>query len=121
LITVLSSYKATPVGSTDEYNVDCNFVFATNKNLLELVRNGLFMLDLYYRIVFTIIHTTSLASRPRDARLIAQAIIRHNGYDPLGEEEVVPITDGNVRTIEIWLYRRSLGLEGEALKRGITE
>lgn len=50
LLRLIQEKKFTRIGGIDEISLDARFIFATNKNLESLVRNGEFREDLYYRI-----------------------------------------------------------------------
>lgn len=50
LLRVLQEGTLTPVGSTDQKKVDVRVLAATNKNLKEMIEEGTFREDLYYRI-----------------------------------------------------------------------
>src|SRR6185295_16565315 len=50
LLRVLQEHTVRPVGGASEEAVDVRVIFATNKDLDELVKNGQFRDDLYYRI-----------------------------------------------------------------------
>ena len=50
LLRVLQDRVYIPVGSTKEKKTKARFIFATNKNLQELVTEGKFREDLYYRL-----------------------------------------------------------------------
>lgn len=49
-LSVLQNRRLTRVGGSKEVNIDCRIVCATNKNLEQLVKEGHFREDLYYRI-----------------------------------------------------------------------
>jgi DNA-binding NtrC family response regulator len=51
LLRVLQERKVRPVGGTNEQEIDCRFIFATHRNLRQMVDEGKFREDLYYRIV----------------------------------------------------------------------
>ena len=50
LLRVLQEKTIEPLGSAEEVKVDVRVIAATNKNLEELVKSGLFREDLYYRL-----------------------------------------------------------------------
>lgn len=50
LLRVLQEKTIEPLGSAEEIKVDVRVIAATNKNLEELVKNGQFREDLYYRL-----------------------------------------------------------------------
>ncbi len=51
LLRVLQERKVRPVGGTVEQEIECRFIFATHRNLRQMVDEGRFREDLYYRIV----------------------------------------------------------------------
>jgi serine/threonine-protein kinase PknK len=51
LLRVLQERKVRPVGATNEQSIECRFIFATHRNLRQMVDDGRFREDLYYRIV----------------------------------------------------------------------
>ena len=63
LLRVLQSNEIQRVGSDQVINVDTRIVAATNKNLLQMCKDGSFREDLYYRL--SIIHVTLPPLRDR--------------------------------------------------------
>ena len=63
LLRVLQSNEIQRVGSDEIINVDTRIVAATNRNLLDMVREGRFREDLFYRL--SMIHITLPALRER--------------------------------------------------------
>lgn len=66
LLQLLQEKQFTPLGGTSPVNVDVRFIAATNRNLEEMVKNGTFREDLYYRLVVIPIHIPSLSERKED-------------------------------------------------------
>ncbi|SNT38795.1 Sigma-54 interaction domain-containing protein [Noviherbaspirillum humi] len=63
LLRVLQSHEIQRVGSDEAISVDTRIVAATNKNLRQLIQQGTFREDLFYRL--SVIHVTLPALRER--------------------------------------------------------
>ncbi|SON52592.1 sigma-54-dependent Fis family transcriptional regulator [Vibrio tapetis] len=73
LLHVLQDKVVAPVGSNQTFTVDCQIIAATHKNLPELVKQGAFREDLYYRLNGLIFTLPSLNQR-QDKRALIEAI-----------------------------------------------
>lgn len=60
LLRYLETQEFSRLGENKIHKSDCRFVFATSKNLLDLVNDGKFLLDFYYRITGATIRIPSL-------------------------------------------------------------
>jgi PAS domain S-box-containing protein len=79
LLTVLQDRQVLRVGGTKPVPVDCRIVSATNRDLEQMVRQGLFREELYYRINVVPIHIPPLRARADDIPfLIAHFLERYN-------------------------------------------
>ncbi len=70
LLRVLQERKFTPLGGTEEHEVDIRLVSATNASLRKLVREGRFREDLMYRIRVVVLFLPPLAERTGDVEAL---------------------------------------------------
>lgn len=75
LLRVLQEHTYEILGDSKTIKADVRVICASNKNLSEMVKKGLFREDLYYRINLIHIHNPSLRERITDIPLLAQHFI----------------------------------------------
>lgn len=75
LLRAIQEKKVRMVGSTTEESVDVRIISATHKNLAEMMDNGQFRKDLYYRLNVIQLKMPSLRDRPADIPLIADLML----------------------------------------------
>ncbi len=75
LLRVLQSRTIVRVGDTKPREVNIRLICATNKDLEELVRDGLFREDLYYRINTIHLHLPALRERRDEILPLAQLFV----------------------------------------------
>jgi DNA-binding NtrC family response regulator len=108
------------VGDNDTAKVDVRIVAATHQALAQLVQDGGFRADLYYRLAVFLIRTPSLAQHAEDLPLLVNHFLAQMGRDaPVkqvdeGALEKLALHDwpGNVRELEHVLERAAI-LAGE--------
>jgi two-component system response regulator PilR (NtrC family) len=76
LLRVLQERCIRPVGGGQETPVDVRVVAATNKNLLQLVQDGQFREDLYYRLSVIPVQVPPLRDRGDDIVLLANHFLK---------------------------------------------
>jgi two-component system, NtrC family, response regulator len=75
LLRFLQDRVVERVGGRERIPVDVRIVFATNKDLLSMIKAGTFREDLYYRTSEVTVRIPPLRERSGDAVVIAQAIL----------------------------------------------
>jgi two-component system response regulator PilR (NtrC family) len=124
LLRVVQEKTVRPVGEAREESVDVRILSATHKSLADLVAQGLFREDLYYRINVIELRVPALRERSGDIPEIADAILarlarRAGATAPqLSADAVSLLKDyafpGNVRELENVLERAlTLSTSGE--------
>jgi two-component system, NtrC family, response regulator PilR len=76
LLRVIQEKTVRPIGEQREVPVDVRILSATHKNLAELVSQGRFREDLYYRINVIDIHVPPLREHPEDIPELAAGILQ---------------------------------------------
>jgi len=125
LLRVLQDRTFYPVGGEQPRTTDARVVAATHQPLEELVEEGSFREDLYFRLRVVEISVPPLRDRPGDIREIASALLgrirRETGQEvdrisetALERLEAHPWT-GNVRELENVLTRAAIVARGRTL------
>jgi two-component system response regulator GlrR len=76
LLRVLQDFKVRPVGSTQAIPVDVRIISATHHDLEELVKQGDFREDLFYRLSVVPLRMPSLRDRREDIPLLLDYFLR---------------------------------------------
>jgi two-component system response regulator PilR (NtrC family) len=115
LLRVVQEKTIRPVGEAREETVDVRILSATHKNLADLVAQGQFREDLYYRINVIEMRVPALRERSGDIAEIAEAILErlakrsHASSAGISPETIVLLQTypfpGNVRELENVLER----------------
>jgi two-component system response regulator PilR (NtrC family) len=115
LLRVVQEKTVRPIGESREEMIDVRILSATHKNLGDLVQQGLFREDLFYRINVIELRVPSLRERASDIPEIAEAVLqrlgrRGNTEPPQLEEGAIELLQtypfpGNVRELENVLER----------------
>jgi DNA-binding NtrC family response regulator len=120
LLRVLDNRKLRRVGGKSDRELRARIVAATNRELLQAIREGMFRNDLYFRLQVIEIHIPSLRERSDDVAHLARGFVESFNRE-LGLECVPPSDDlcelldqypwpGNVRELKN-LIRRVIILE----------
>lgn len=131
LLRALQYGEIQPLGSTHVRKVDVRCVTATHRNLEEMVANGTFREDLYYRLNAVTLQLPPLRKRREDIPLLVNHFLEENRTS--GLTQVKGITPqalmllhqypwpGNVRELETAIKSACLFAEGTFLEAGDFE
>ena len=126
LLRVLQEKVVRPVGGSRDRAVDFRLVAATNRDLSEMVSEGAFREDLFYRLNVVRVHLPPLRERPQDVLPLALHFLRRAAETCLGPAAPVPELSeaataalvehrwpGNVRELENAVQRAVIVCSGE--------
>jgi two-component system, NtrC family, response regulator PilR len=115
LLRVIQEKTVRPIGEQAEVSIDVRILSATHKNLAQMVAEGKFREDLFYRVNVIELRVPSLRERPEDVRELAEAILRRLGRrmkttpPMMGKDAIAALESyafpGNVRELENILER----------------
>ncbi len=75
LLRVLETWMVTRIGSSKQIPVNVRLITATNRNLAEMVEEGLFRQDLYYRLQVLTLEIPPLRERKDDLALLSDSFL----------------------------------------------
>jgi two-component system, NtrC family, response regulator len=75
LLRVLETWTIRRVGAESELPVDVRLVCATHRDLAQMVQEGSFRQDLYYRLANLVLRVTPLRERPDDVLALARHFV----------------------------------------------
>jgi two-component system response regulator HydG len=126
LLRVLQEREIQRVGGDDTVKVDVRVISATNRDLAQMVKEGRFREDLYYRIHIVPIVLPPLRARPEDVPLLAEHFVRKHA--PRVNRRVRALSaearktllryhwPGNVRELENAIEQALVFAEGEEIQ-----
>jgi len=130
LLRVLQEGKVRPVGSMEDRPVDVRLICATHRDLQQMVREGTFREDLYYRIRGATLTLPPLRERLGDIPLLAghfvAALNREAGGDKRLSKRLVRDLmrhhwPGNVRELQSEVTRLYHLAEGDLVEEGFQD
>jgi DNA-binding NtrC family response regulator len=127
LLRALQEKEVRPVGATHRVKINARILAATNRNLAEMVEQGKFRRDLYYRLNVVKLLLPPLRDRREDIPLLAAHFLDRIGRDygksfRLSAEALSMICEypwpGNVRELSNAMERACSFCSGEVVQAG---
>jgi len=122
LLRLLETGEYRRVGSTTARKANFRLVCATNKNLEEMVAEGIFREDLYYRINVFEIHLPPLRDRLEDLPILIDSMIQRAALDKpitFAPQTLLCLSGyefpGNIRELKNIVERAALMCDGQAV------
>ena len=114
LLRLLQERRYYPLGSDVPLKSSARIVCATNQNLQQLMVDGRFRADLYYRLLVHHVEVPPLRERPEDITLLTQHFLKE-AADSLGKKTPTPPPElfillesysfpGNIRQLRALIY-----------------
>lgn len=115
LLRVLQEHEFQRVGDIKTITVDCRIIAATNRDLTELVEDGAFREDLYYRLNVLPLYVPPLRERKEDVPELVEFFVKR--YSRENRRNIESISDetmaflksymwpGNVRELQNYIER----------------
>ncbi|WP_130736050.1 sigma 54-interacting transcriptional regulator [Flavobacterium sp. J27] len=128
LLRVLQEGEYDELGGTKTIKVDVRIIAATNRNLKEMINEGLFREDLYYRLNVFPIYNIPLRVRKDDIPILAQFFLEKysakagKSFKRLSSKTIDALLNynfpGNIRELENLIERAVILENGPTLKPG---
>lgn len=125
ILRVLQERTITRLGGTQPIPINARIVCATNRNLEDMVREGSFREDLFYRLNVVRIHVPPLRERKEDIPLLVSWILKKlnsrmgrqfTGLTPESMEKLKEYRfHGNIRELENILERAAIFTDGSII------
>ena len=126
LVRVLQTKEFERVGGTDTLKVDVRMIAATHRNIRQMIADGKFREDLYYRLNVIPVHLPPLRERREDIPLLVNHFLQHfcedmgkrieKVADSAMEELIGHDWPGNIRELRNVVERAVVFCEGRQLK-----
>ncbi len=127
LLRVLQEREVIPIGGVKPISVDVQIITATNKSLEQMVEEGTFREDLFYRLNVIPIHIPPLRERPEDIPLLAYHFLQK--WNQRYQRQMLLTPDalnlleayswpGNVRELQNVIERVAVTTEEETITAG---
>jgi transcriptional regulator with GAF, ATPase, and Fis domain len=129
LLRVLQEGEVRPLGSQTTIKVDVRLICATNRNLEQMVQEGEFREDLYYRLAVLPVHLPPLRDRKEDLPQLVKRFLGDLQSETQGRVRVSPDAmekvvgyswPGNVRELQNEIRRAAILCDGIILESHLS-
>jgi DNA-binding NtrC family response regulator len=118
LLRILQERSFEPVGSTETKTVDVRVILATNADLSQLVTEGKFRQDLYYRINVVAIGMPGLKDRIGDIPLLANHFLKQ--FRKETGREILGFTDAAIAALQRYNWPGNVRELENAVERAVV-
>lgn len=127
LLRVIQDKSFDPIGSNEPQKVNVRFIAATNQDLQDMVFDGRFRSDLYYRLNVIHLHIPPLRDRRQDINLFVQFFLEK--YNRIFDTRIMDVSNqvreifldhtwpGNVRELENVIERAINFAQGNTIEK----
>ncbi len=118
VLKVLESGEVLPVGETKSKFVDVRLIAATNKNLEDQIRKGLFREDLYYRLNVIEVKIPSLRERKEDIEVLARHFVEKYGRE--NQKRVTGIAEDAMEVLNAYSWPGNIRELRNVIERAVV-
>jgi two-component system response regulator PilR (NtrC family) len=118
LLRALQERKIRPVGGNEEIDVDVRVIAASNRDLQQMVRDGTFRTDLFYRISVIPIEIPPLRKRPTDIPLLAFHFLEK--FNLQMGKSIRGISSESIRLLETYVWPGNVRELENAIERAVA-
>ncbi len=118
LLRVLQDGEFEPLGGTHTKKVNVRVIAATNQNLEQLVQQGAFRADLYYRLNVFPIHNPPLRERKEDIPLLARYFV--NKFNTKTNKKITAISKKTMQLLEQYNWPGNIRQLENAIERAVV-
>ncbi len=118
LLRAISERSIERVGSNSPIKVDVRLIAATNRNLREMVDEGTFREDLFFRLNVVSILMPNLRDRPEDIVLMANAFLKEFAEE--NQRPLKPLTDSAIEALVAYSWPGNVRELRTAIEHGVV-
>jgi DNA-binding NtrC family response regulator len=117
LLTTIQNKKITPVGSSQQIDIDVRLITATNTNLYDAVENKQFREDLLYRINTVTIEIPPLRTRPEDIKGLANYFLK--SYSDKYQKTISKISEKGIEYLQNYSWPGNIRELEHAIEKAV--